>query len=152
MFRGLTALNIDEKGRIIIPAHYRKTIMDDGGGRLILTIDTEDCCLLLYTYPIWQEIEQKLGQLPSFQPLYRRIQRLLIGHATETDIDRHGRILLPPLLRHYAGLEKTVMLVGQGKKIEIWSETQWHLSRDAWLAENLDENSSLPPELLSLTL
>lgn len=152
MFRGLTALTIDEKGRITVPAHYRKAIMDDGGGRLVLTIDTEDACLLLYTYPNWNEIEQKLCQLPSFQPAYRRIQRLLIGHATETDIDRHGRIHLPPLLRHYASLEKTAMLVGQGKKIEIWGETQWQLSRDNWLAENISEDSTLPSELLSLIL
>jgi MraZ protein len=152
MFRGLTSVNIDDKGRITIPSHHRKNIMDDANGALVLTIDTEDRCLLLYTLPHWKVIEAKLAQLPSFHPVTRRIQRLLVGHATELELDRNGRILLSPLLREYAGLDKTVMLVGQGNKIELWGESQWQTGRDRWLSEGMDENSGVPAELLSLSL
>lgn len=153
MFRGLTSLNMDVKGRIIVPTQYRQAITEGANGQLVITIDTEDRCLLLYPLPQWQLIEERLGQLPTFQPAARRIQRLLIGHATELELDRNGRILLPPLLREYAGLDKTVMLVGQGKRFEVWGEAQWQLHRDSWLAEGIGENDAgIPSELISLSL
>lgn len=152
MFRGLTALNMDAKGRITIPTQYRQMLMDEATGELIITIDTEDRCLLIYPLSQWHIIEERLEALPTFQAATRRIQRLLIGHATALEIDRNGRILLPPLLREYAGLDKNVMLVGQGKKFELWGESQWGLHRDKWLSEGMDESGGLPPELMSLSL
>ena len=150
MFRGLTAVNTDEKGRIRIPADYHPFIAEQENAELIMTIDTEDKCLLLYPLNFWRAIEQKLEQLPSFHPATRRIQRLLIGHANELEMDKNGRILIPQLLREYAELDKTVMLVGQGKKIELWGESHWQMKRDNWLTVN--ENSEVPPELLSISL
>lgn len=151
MFRGLASLNIDAKGRVTIPAQYRQAIMDEANGEVIITIDPEERCLLLYPLPQWQVIEATLEELPTFQPATRRIQRLLIGHATDLELDRNGRVLLPPLLREYAGLDKTIMLVGQGKRFEIWGESQWQMGRDAWLAEGLD-GDQVPSELMSLSL
>src|SRR3990167_9022435 len=98
------------------------------------------------------KIEDKLEGLPTFQPAARRIQRLLIGHATELELDRHGRILLPDLLRDYAQLDKTVMLVGQGKKIEIWSDRLWEDARTMWLAKDLEGHQGPPMELMGLVL
>lgn len=153
MFRGLTSLNMDVKGRIIVPAQYRRAITEEANGQLVVTIDTEDRCLLLYPLPQWRIIEERLGELPTFQPAARRIQRLLIGHATELELDGQSRLLLPPLLREYAGLDKTIMLVGQGKRFEIWGESQWQMHRDAWLAEGLGDNDTgIPPELTSFSL
>ncbi|PHQ80860.1 MAG: cell division/cell wall cluster transcriptional repressor MraZ [Coxiella sp. (in: Bacteria)] len=153
MFRGLTSLNMDAKGRVTIPAQYRQAITEEANGQLVVTIDTEDRCLLLYPLPQWRIIEERLGELPTFQPAARRIQRLLIGHATELELDRNSRILLPPLLREYAGLDKTLMLVGQGKRFEIWGDAQWQLNRESWLAEGIgDDDTGIPPELLSLSL
>jgi len=153
MFRGLTSLNVDVKGRIIVPTQYRQAITEEANGQMVITIDTEDRCLLLYPLHQWRVIEERLGQLPTFQPAARRIQRLLIGHATELELDRNGRILLPALLREYAGLDKTIMLVGQGKRFEIWGEAQWQLHRESWLAEGIGENDAgIPPELISLSL
>ena len=106
MFRGLSAVQIDVKGRITIPANYRTLMVEEASGSLIVTIDTESKCLLLYPFPQWQIIEEKLESLPSFQPAARRIQRLLMGHATEMELDRQGRILLPNLLRDYAEIDK----------------------------------------------
>ena len=153
MFRGLTSLNMDVKGRVIVPAQYRHAITKEANGQLVITIDTEDRCLLLYPLPQWRIIEERLSDLPTFQPSARRIQRLLIGHATELELDGQSRILLPPLLREYAGLDKTIMLVGQGKRFEIWGESQWQMHRDAWLAEGIgDSGTGIPPELTSLSL
>jgi MraZ protein len=151
MFRGLSSAQIDSKGRITVPANYRTLMVEEASGSLVVTIDTESRCLLLYPFPAWQVIEEKLESLPSFQPAARRIQRLLLGHATELELDRQGRILLPTPLRDYAELDKTVMLVGQGKKIEIWSESLWEDARVTWLAENMGENH-VPMELAMLSL
>lgn len=152
MFRGLSSGQIDAKGRITIPANYRTLMMEESSGSLVVTIDTEQRCLLLYPFPAWQIIEEKLESLPSFQPAARRIQRLLMGHATELELDRQGRILLPNLLREYANLDKSVVLVGQGKKIEIWSEPLWEDARITWLAESMDENHGVPMELAMMSL
>jgi MraZ protein len=151
VFRGVNGINIDVKGRIVMPTRYRERLLEDRGG-VVLTIDTEEKCLLLYPFAAWEEIENKLSQLPSFNPAARRIQRLLIGHATELELDSHGRILLPPLLREYAGLTKHAMLIGQGKKFEIWDETHWQQRRGQWLTEDSSSESSLPDEVKKLSL
>ncbi|HCU04918.1 MAG TPA: division/cell wall cluster transcriptional repressor MraZ, partial [Coxiellaceae bacterium] len=110
-------------------------------------------CLLLYPLPTWEEIERKLALLPTFNPIARRIQRLLIGHAVEMTLDSHGRILIPTLLRDYAMLDKRVMLLGQGNKFEIWHDENWERCREGWLKEELTEKlSELPEELKTIAL
>lgn len=153
MFRGLSAISVDTKGRIAVPARLRPIIYDQAHGQLVVTIDTQEPCLLLYPLPVWEEIEKKLTALSSFNPATRRIQRLLIGHATELEMDRSGRVLLPQLLREYAGLGQSVMLVGQGNKCELWGEAQWHAACDTWVEDEKEQTGDdLPPELASLSL
>tara|TARA_R110000868_G_scaffold410505_4_gene698789 strand:+ start:18671 stop:19150 length:480 start_codon:yes stop_codon:yes gene_type:complete len=152
MFRGLNAINLDTKGRLTIPTRYRQSLQDICGGKLIITIDTEQQCLLVYPTPSWLEIEKKVAALPSFHPTARRIQRLLIGHATEVEMDANGRLLVPPPLRDFAELDKKVALVGQGNKFECWSDAQWQASRDEWLQERVDIDSDLPDEVKNLSL
>ena len=153
MFRGINGMNIDAKGRIVMPTRYRERLQLDNKNALILTIDTEERCLLLYPLQEWEEIEKKLSALPSFNPAARRIQRLLIGHATDIEMDGQGRILLPPLLREYAELEKKAVLVGQGKKFELWDEAHWEERREKWLKEESSgSDGELPDELKSISL
>lgn len=152
MFRGVNGINIDVKGRVVVPTRYRERLQLESRGCVVLTIDTEEKCLLLYPITAWEEIENKLAALPSFNPAARRIQRLLIGHATEAEIDSHGRILLPPLLREYAGLKKHAMLVGQGKKFELWDDKHWQERRTEWLDEESKAIDDLPEEVKSLSL
>ncbi|MBX3709331.1 MAG: division/cell wall cluster transcriptional repressor MraZ [Gammaproteobacteria bacterium] len=153
MFRGINGINIDAKGRIAMPTRYRERLQLDSKSAVVLTIDTEERCLLLYPLPEWEEIERKLARLPSFNPAARRIQRLLVGHATDVEMDGQGRILLPPLLREYAGLNKRAVLVGQGKKFELWDEAHWDESRSQWLQEESDTSDSpLPDEVRSISL
>jgi MraZ protein len=152
VYRGVNGVNIDEKGRMVIPTRYRDSLQQDSRGCIVLTIDTDERCLLMYPIAAWEEIEGKLAALPSFNPAARRIQRLLIGHATEAELDGHGRILLPPLLREYAGLNKRAMLVGQGKKFELWDEGHWQKRRTEWLDEESTAGAELPDEMKSLSL
>lgn len=152
MFRGVNAINIDAKGRMVMPTRYRERLQEEKN-QIVMTIDTEERCLLLYPLSAWEIIESKLAQLPSFNAQSRRIQRLLIGHATEADLDNNGRILLPPLLREYAGLTKQAVLIGQGKKFELWDEKHWQTCREQWLAEEVGLNEAdLPEEMKSLSL
>src|SRR3990167_641412 len=152
MFRGLHAVNLDAKGRLAIPSRFREKLDLDSVKELVVTIDTESPCLLLYPLPDWEIIEQKLEALPSFNPATRRIQRLLIGHATELEMDNNSRILLPTLLRQHANLEKHIMFVGQGKKFELWDEQKWYEYREKWLAEEANPSEEIPTELRSLSL
>ena len=152
MFRGIHSINLDPKGRLAVPTRYRDRLQLDASGQLIVTIDTESACLLLYPLPEWEIIEAKIQSLPSFNAQARRIQRLLIGHATELELDGSGRILLPPLLRDYAQIDKKVMLIGQGKKFEIWNESTWCQERELWLQSELDVSDKLPEEMKDLSL
>ncbi|MCW8091636.1 division/cell wall cluster transcriptional repressor MraZ [Alteromonas sp. ASW11-130] len=125
MFRGANAINLDTKGRLAIPTKYRQPLLDDCNGQLVCTIDTQQSCLLLYPLPEWEEIELKLSKFSSMVPAERRMQRLLLGYATEAEMDKNGRFVLPSPLRQHAGLEKEVMLVGQLNKFEVWSAENW---------------------------
>lgn len=151
MFRGLHGINLDAKGRLAIPTKYREPLVKLCGAHLVATVDTEERCLLVYPVNEWELIESKIQQLPSFNKDARRIQRLILGHATDLELDGNGRVLLPSPLRDYAKLEKEAVLVGQGKKWELWSKTLWDQRCDAYL----DEPSSpedMPAEVLSLSL
>ena len=149
MFRGVNQINLDTKGRIAVPARYREGLLASCSGRLVITVD-RDGCLLMYPFPEWERIEQALMSRPNMNPQVRRLQRLLVGHATECDLDSQGRVLLPTPLREFAQLHKKVVLVGQGKKFEIWDETTWNLNRDEWFAD--DAHGSLAEALESLAL
>lgn len=126
MFRGATLVNLDSKGRLSVPTRYREQLTEAAAGQMVCTIDIHHPCLLLYTLPEWEIIEHKLSRLSSMNPAERRVQRLLLGHASECQMDNAGRLLLAPVLRQHAGLTKQVMLVGQFNKFELWDETTWY--------------------------
>lgn len=149
MFRGATNVTLDAKGRMAIPTRYRERLAARCDGHLIATVDL-DYCLLLYPFPDWEEIERKLMRLPSLKERARRLQRLMVGYATEIDIDGHGRILLPRELRDFAQLERQAMLIGQGNKFELWDEQSWTDKRDSWIGDKT--TGDLPEELETLSL
>lgn len=124
MFRGATKITLDEKGRMVMPTRYREQIAERAQGKLVVTVDRERC-LLIYPLPEWDLIESKLMSLPSLHERARRLQRLMVGHANDLELDGHGRILLPPELREFAGLERHGMLIGQGNRFELWNESRW---------------------------
>ena len=150
MFKGGSTVNLDTKGRMALPTRYRGQLEEDCGGRLVLTVHG-DGCLLLYPAPEWEEIERKLVRLPNQNQKTRLLQRMLLGHATEVEVDSHGRILIPPRLRDFAKLDKRVVLTGLGNKFEIWNEEAWEQSRAAWM-EAEGEDGEMPESLENLIL
>jgi MraZ protein len=150
VFRGATKITLDDKGRMVMPTRYREQIAQLAQGKLVVTVD-KDQCLLIYPLPEWELIERKLMSLPSLNATARRLQRLMVGHATDLPLDGHGRVLLPPELREFAKLGRHGMLIGQGNRFELWDETRWSERRDAWLASE-EAGTDLPSELESLSL
>jgi MraZ protein len=150
LFRGGNAVNLDTKGRLALPTRYRGQLDEECGGHLVLTVH-DDGCLLLYPAPEWEDIERKLVRLPNQNKQTRHLQRMLLGHATEVELDSHGRILVPPRLRDFAKLDKRVVLAGLGKKFEIWNEEIWEQGCNDWVAMAGDE-TNMPESLESLIL
>ena len=109
MFKGISNLSIDVKGRASMPQRYRSDFSSKNKSKLVITAD-KDKCLLIYTQSSWAIIEKKLSNLPSYNKEARFIQRLLIGYATESEIDSQGRFLIPIPLREYAGIQKKIIL------------------------------------------
>lgn len=144
-------MNLDAKGRLAIPARYRESLLHQSDGQLVVTISQDQKCLWMYPLDIWEDIEDKVVKLPTFDPRSQRLKRLLIGHATDCELDGNGRILVPPPLRDYGELTKRVMLVGQGNKFEIWDEELWNAQTEAALTQKPDD-SPMPVELESLAL
>lgn len=148
MFRGVTQLSLDAKGRLAIPARYRGELTSSCAGHLIVTVDPSRC-LLIYPQLAWEPIEQKLNNLSSFDSKTRNLQRLLVGNACDVEMDAVGRILLPPPLRIFASLSKDVVLVGQGSKFELWDEGQWNVQIEEALTF---KDGDMPPELDGFSL
>lgn len=142
---------MDAKGRLAMPARQREPLLNEYNGHLVITVDTQTRCLVIYPLPEWEKIEREIQDLPALKPAVKRFQRLVIGYATELELDRSGRVLLPASLREYASLEKKLVLVGQGKKMELWAEQLWLAERERALQESASE-TDLPEELMSLTL
>jgi MraZ protein len=147
VFRGVSDLVLDAKGRLAVPARHREGLAAGSAGRLVITADHAGC-LLIYPRCAWEPIQARLMALSSFDDRMRSIQRLLVGHADDVDLDAAGRILVPPALRRYARLDKHVVLVGQGSKLELWDDAKWQ----AQIAQTIAFPGGLPPGLEGLSL
>jgi len=152
MFRGATLVNLDSKGRLSVPTRYRDQLNESASGQMVCTIDINHACLLLYPLPEWEIIEQKLSRLSSMNPQERRVQRLLLGHASECQMDSTGRLLIAPVLRQHAGLTKEVMLVGQFNKFELWDETTWYQRVKEDIDAEQSDSATLSERLQDLSL
>jgi MraZ protein len=151
MFRGENPVTLDPKGRLAMPTQYRKVLAEQAGGRLIATVNRSDRSLLIYPLPDWEETERRLMALPSLNPANRRLQLLMVGHAAELELDAQSRVVIPPNLREYAHLNRDAVLVGQGKRFELWDEAHWKERREQWL--QVDEAAEpMSDELKSLLL
>ena len=133
MFRGIASVTMDSRGRMALPSRFREEAEQRTENRLVATIDTNEQCLLLYSLGDWEEVQRRLEALSNIGTSARLLQRLLIGHATDVEMDAQGRVLIPPLLREYGELEKKIVLMGQTNKLEIWSEQIWRTRREEWL-------------------
>ena len=147
MFQGATALSLDAKGRLAIPARHRDALAAASGGQLVLTAHPHRC-LLIYPAAAWEPIRDKVLSASSLNPQSAAIKRLLVGNARDETLDSTGRLLVAPELRQFAQLQKQVWLVGQGSHFEIWSDAGWQKEQDAVFALG----DQLPPGLEDLAL
>ncbi|SFI56644.1 division/cell wall cluster transcriptional repressor MraZ [Nitrosomonas sp. Nm34] len=148
MFRGITQLCLDSKGRFAVPAKYREELLSSCAGNLVITADPSRC-LLIYPQPSWEPIEKKLNSLSSFNPQSRSLQRLIVGNACDVEMDSAGRVLVVTPLRQFASLVKDIVLVGQGEKFELWDAEKWNQEIEAALVY---KDGNMPPELEGFSL
>lgn len=153
MFRGISSISLDAKGRIAIPTRYREELQESCDRQMVVTVAVDDkCvgeqgCLWLYPLPEWEKLEQTISKLPTLNKMAGKLRRFVIGNASECEMDSQGRLLLPEPLREFAGMEKHIMLVGQLNKFEIWNEAAWKAKEQEWMdgndIEGLEELGSL---------
>ena len=120
MFMGEYNHTIDAKGRLIIPSKFRESLGDE-----FVVTKGMDGCLFVYDNEEWKKFEEKLLSLPMMDKQVRQFTRYFLAGAASVEVDKQGRILLPSVLREFAGLEKDVVLVGVASRIEIWSRERW---------------------------
>ncbi|MCP5464027.1 MAG: division/cell wall cluster transcriptional repressor MraZ [Deltaproteobacteria bacterium] len=146
MFRGRFAHSLDAKGRVSIPSKFREVLSCAYDERLILT--NFDGCLWGYPVAEWQKIEDRVASLPQFKPEVKALQRVFISAATECVLDKQGRILIPPTLREYAGIDRDLIFVGMTKRIEVWSQDRW----DKIFEESQNDIGAMTEKLAELGL
>jgi MraZ protein len=150
VFQGATALSLDAKGRISIPARYRDELLAAGQGRLVLTAHPHGC-LLLFPLPAWEPLRDQILKTPSFNAQSQPLKRVLVGNAREETLDAAGRLLVAPELRDTAQLEKTVWLVGLGSHFEIWSDAGWK-RQNGLAADAMQSAAAAPPGFEDIAL
>lgn len=123
-FRGTAYLNLDDKGRLAIPARQREILSRGDCSRLVITAHPHPC-LLIYPEPTFAEVEAKLVAMPAHREETALLQHLIIGYANDCEPDAQGRVPLTPPQREFAGLDKRVVLVGAGNRMEVWDEAAW---------------------------
>lgn len=125
MFRGQFVHSIDAKGRISLPSRLRDQVRESDEKRLVITPAPFDQCLHVYPLAAWEAFEERMAELPSMDPHLVRFRRLYVSAATECELDKANRILVPPLLREKAGLGKEALWAGVGRFIELWSKPRF---------------------------
>lgn len=148
VYSGSHAVTMDAKGRLAIPARIRDQLVADCGGRIVVTAHHEERCLLVYPESQWLLLAPQIQALPNIQSASaRKLQRRLLGNAVPLELDANGRVLLPPTLRDFAGLEKDLIVAGLGHRLEIWAEAAW-----AACNEDNGDSDELPPAALLLNI
>jgi MraZ protein len=152
MFRGLTTINLDSKGRLAVPTRFREILRALESPVLVVTVNPWDRSLWIYPLGEWQDIESKLAQLSDFDRQSRRTKQIMRGYATDVECDTQGRILLSAELREIASLTKQGVLLGQDNKLELWDRARWESVRDEWLDEVASDGGDPSSALESLAL
>ncbi|NVM23256.1 MAG: division/cell wall cluster transcriptional repressor MraZ [Desulfobacterales bacterium] len=148
MFRGSSFHNLDPKGRLIIPARFRDALKQSSVDGIM--VSKMDRALFCYSFEQWHKLEERIANLAVKSDNMRRFRRIFIGGAFECQLDKQGRILIPPSLRQYAGLGKEVVLVGVLEHFEIWSRESW-IEEDSKFQDDL-KNEDMRNEVATLGL
>jgi MraZ protein len=127
MFRGSFEHTVDNKGRLSIPAKFREVLLGKGDDRIVITnfVVEQARCLDVYPFDEWVRFEDEVRKKPRFDRRIIAFQNYYLGGASECAVDKQGRILIPPLLREYAGLKRDVVLVSVLDKFRVWDREAW---------------------------
>ena len=127
MFRGCFEHSIDDKGRVSIPVSFRKVLLGLQDERIVVTkfLLHSFRCLDVYPQAEWEVLEQELLNKPRFDETFTKLEAFYLSNAQECAVDKQGRILLPPMLREYASLQKDVVFASALKKFRIWDKATW---------------------------
>lgn len=150
MFQGVNNINMDAKGRMAMPTRLREPLQAHCQGQLVVTVDNYAPCLVIFPLPEWKIAAAEIQAMPSIKPEIRRFKRLVLGFASDLQLDGNGRILLPQPLREHAKLEKKLKLVGLGHKLELWSEELLQ-SEYEQAVEDAHSGDAIPEEMNGLT-
>jgi len=131
MFRGCFEHTIDDKGRLSIPAKLREAL--DAAFTPPLFLTRKEACLVAYPSDAWRVLETRVNGMSSFDPQVESFRRFFVAPAQECPLDKAGRLLVPPSLRAFAGLERDVVLAGMGNHLEIWSKERYDAAMQAAL-------------------
>jgi MraZ protein len=135
VFQGASALNLDAKGRMSVPAKHRDALLLQGDGRVTLT-KHPDGCLLVFPRPEWEAFRSRVAQLPMDAHWWRRI---FLGNAAEIELDGSGRILISPELRVAANIEREIILLGMGSHLELWDAQIYSTKEQAAIVQGMPE-------------
>lgn len=151
-FRGISKISVDAKGRFSLPKPRRERLQASGVNTVVVTADPARC-LLIYPMAEWQNFEAQIVALPNAHPAARQYQRLYLGYAAEIDFDSSGRLLLTSELREYAGIERKAIVIGQGKKLELWDVDRFDEESAKW-ADDLNDlpDNEVPSFIKDLTI
>jgi MraZ protein len=137
MYRGANQLKVDGKGRMALPTRYHEELAERCDGSMVVTVNgTADNCLWLYPLDVWEQVEKQVNKLSSMKPEHVKFKRFFVGYAADVEMDKTGRILLPPTLREFARIDKLIQFVGQGNKFEIWNASDWGADCEDWLMQS----------------
>jgi MraZ protein len=123
VFKGSYRHRIDPKGRLPVPAAFRRALAEAGSSALVVTV--LDDCLAAYPAEAWARLEKQLARLPPFSAPAKALTRRLTSRAVDCDLDVQGRVLLPPAVRAAAGLQREALVVGVLDRIEVWAPERW---------------------------
>ena len=148
IFRGRFEYTIDPKGRVNIPSRFREQLSETGHESVVIT--NYSGCIYAYPSAEWERIEEKLAsRVSSVNRKKNAFVRFFVGGAVETVPDKQGRILIPPSLRAYAGLERDIVMIGMPNRFEIWDRGRWDVEVGRFEKEGF-EDSELAREIDSL--
>jgi MraZ protein len=150
VFRGAAKVTLDVKGRMVLPTRVREALAKTGDHQLVATVD-RDQCVMIYPLRDWQKLQDDLLNLPNLHSEVRWLQRLMVGYATDLDIDGQGRVLIPGELRDFTGLQRDALLLGQGNHLELWDESAWKQASMASMKPDL-RSSTAPAGLNEVKL
>lgn len=151
-FRGIKEVSLDSKWRLAIPTRFRELAQEICGCELILNVNPFNRCITVYPLKEWERIEAQISSYPDAIEDQRAMRNLLMGYATELEMDSAGRFVVPQMHRKYAGIDKDAVVVGKANKFEIWNADRWHESTEQTFANGSMGEKPLSDEVIRLVI